>query len=185
MIVMKDIVREGHPTLRKTAEEMTFPLTTEEIDLCDDLLAYLKNSHDPVISEKYNLRAGVGLAAPQVNVSKRVFALHITEMKGEPISFVAINPKIISHSVERTYLTSGEGCLSVDRNVEGFVPRYSRITIKAFDKDGNEFKKRLRGLAAIAFQHELDHLNGIMFYDHIDKNEPFKEIPGATPFERA
>ncbi|QUW21743.1 peptide deformylase [Sporosarcina sp. Marseille-Q4063] len=185
MIVMKDIVREGHPALRKTAEEMTFPLTNEEIDLCDDLLTYLKNSHDPVIAEKYNLRAGVGLAAPQVNVSKRVFALHIIEMKGEPISFVAINPKIISHSVERTYLTSGEGCLSVDRNVEGFVPRYSRITIKAFDQDGNEFKKRLRGLAAIAFQHELDHLNGIMFYDHIDKNEPYKEIPGATPFERA
>ena len=185
MIVMKDIVREGHPALRKTAEEMTFPLTTEEINLCDDLLTYLKNSHDLLISEKYNLRAGVGLAAPQVDVSKRVFALHITGMNGESISFVAINPKIISHSVEKTYLTSGEGCLSVDRNVEGFVPRYSRITIKAFDRDGNEFKKRLRGLAAIAFQHELDHLNGIMFYDHIDKNEPFKEIPGAIPFERA
>ena len=62
-------------------------------------------------------------------------------------------------------------------------PAIARITIKAFDLDGNEFKKRLKGLAAIAFQHELDHLNGVMFYDHIDKNDPFKEIPGATPIE--
>ena len=184
MILMNDIIREGHPTLRVKAKDVTFPLTSEESILCDELLTYLKNSHDPVISEKYNLRAGVGLAAPQVNVSKRIFALHLTQDKEEPISFVAINPKIISHSVEKTYLTGGEGCLSVDRNIEGYVPRNSRITIKAFDKNGNEFKKRLRGLAAIAFQHELDHLNGIMFYDHIDKNEPFKEIPGALPFER-
>ena len=83
---MKDIVREGHPALRKQAEEVTFPLTTEDRKLGEDLLTYLKNSHDPEISEKYNLRAGVGLAAPQVNVSKRVFALHLTELKGEPLS---------------------------------------------------------------------------------------------------
>ena len=184
MIVMKDIIREGHPALRIVAEEITFPLSTEESNLCDELLTYLKNSHDPIISEKYNLRAGVGLAAPQVNVSKRIFALHLADTSDEPISFIAINPKIISHSVEKTYLTSGEGCLSVDRDVDGFVPRYTRITIKAFDKDGKEFKKRLRGLAAIAFQHELDHLNGIMFFDHIDKNRPFREIPCATPYER-
>ena len=68
--------------------------------------------------------------------------------------------------------------------LKDMFPAIRRITIKAFDLDGNEFKKRLKGLAAIAFQHELDHLNGIMFYDHIDKNDPFKEIPDAIPFER-
>ena len=182
---MKDIVREGHPSLRKRAEEVTFPLSDEDYKLCDDLLTYLKNSHDPEISVKYNLRPGIGLAAPQVDVSKRIFAMHSTEVKGEPLSFVAINPKIISHSVEKTFLTSGEGCLSVDRPIEGYVPRYTRISITAFDQDGNEFKKRLRGLAAIAFQHELDHLNGIMFYDHINKDDPFKEIPGSIQLERA
>ena len=181
---MTDIVREGHPALRKRAEEVTFPITTEDRELGESLLTYLKNSHDPEISEKYNLRAGVGLAAPQVNVSKRIFALHLTELKGEPITFIAVNPKIISHSVEKTYLSTGEGCLSVDRNVEGYVPRYARISIEAFDLEGNQFKKRLKGLAAIAFQHELDHLNGVMFYDHIDKVHPFKEIPNATALER-
>lgn len=184
MILMKDIVREGHPVLQKRAEEVTFPLSNENRKLGEDLLTYLKNSHDPEIAEKYKLRAGVGLAAPQVNESKRIFAVHLTELKGEPISFIAVNPKIVSHSIEKTYLTSGEGCLSVDRNVEGYVPRYTRISIKAFDLDGKEFKMRLKGLPAIVFQHELDHLDGIMFYDHIDKEYPFKEIPNAIPFER-
>ena len=184
MILMKDIVREGHPALRKKAEEVMFPLSADERKLTEELLQYLKNSHEPEIAEKYKLRAGIGLAAPQINVSKRMFALHITEIDDEPISFVAINPKIVSHSVEKTHLSSGEGCLSVDRDIQGYVPRYRRITIKAFDPDGKEFKKRLKGVAAIAFQHELDHLNGIMFYDHIDENDPFKEIPGSTPLER-
>lgn len=184
MILMKDIVREGHPTLRKHAEEMKFPLSSADRELCEDLMEYVINSQIPEISEKFDLRPGIGIAAPQLNKAKRAFALHITETDQEPISFVAVNPKIVSHSIEKTYLASGEGCLSVDRVIEGYVPRYARITIKAYDIDGNEFKKRLKGLAAIAFQHELDHLNGIMFFDHIDENLPFKEIPGASPFER-
>lgn len=184
MILMKDIVREGHPALRKEAEPLLFPLTKEEYKLGEDLLEYVKNSQTPEMAEQYNLRPGIGLAAPQVNVSVQMFALHITEEKGEPISFVAVNPKIVSHSVEKTYLTAGEGCLSVDRNIEGYVPRYARITVKAYDLDGNEFKKRLKGLAAIAFQHELDHLKGIMFYDYINKDNPFQEIPNAIPYER-
>ncbi len=184
MILMDQIVREGHPALRKRAEEVKFPLSEADRQLHEELLEYVKNSQDPDLSIKYGLRPGIGLAAPQVNQSKRMFALHIPDTEKATISFVAINPKIVSHSVEMTYIASGEGCLSVDREVEGYVPRYSRITVKAKDADGKEFKKRLKGLAAIAFQHELDHLNGIMFYDHIDPQAPYKEIPGAIPFER-
>lgn len=184
MLLMKDIIREGHPTLRKRAEEVIFPLSVEDIELGNQLYEYVVNSQDPQLSEKYSLRPGIGLAAPQINVSKRVFAIHIEEEEGNAFQLIAYNPKIVSHSVEKTYLSSGEGCLSVDREVEGFVPRYARITIKAYDQEGNEIKKRLKGLPAIAFQHELDHLNGIMFYDHIDPQQPFKEIAGATPFER-
>ncbi|MHA6258557.1 peptide deformylase [Sporosarcina sp. CAU 1771] len=184
MILMKDIIREGHPSLRIKAEEVKFPLSVEDRKLTEDLLQYLKNSHDPILSEKYDLRAGIGLAAPQIDVLKRVFALHITEAEGDSVSFVAINPKIISHSVEKTHLASGEGCLSVDRDVQGYVPRHRRITITAFDEEGNPFKKRLKGLASIAFQHELDHLNGVLFYDHIDAIDPFKELPNSVPFER-
>lgn len=184
MIEMKDIVREGHPALRTVAAEVTFPLSDEDKKLCHDLLEYIINSQDEELSIQYGLRPGIGLAAPQVNVSKRIFALHIVEEGKKPLSIVAINPKIISHSVEMTYLTSGEGCLSVDRDVEGYVPRYARITIKAFNPDGQEYTMRLKGLHAIAFQHELDHLNGVMFYDHIDQAAPFRDIPNAIPFER-
>ncbi len=184
MILMNDIIREGHPTLRERSEEVTFPLTAEDKQLATDLLDYVINSQNDDIAEKYELRAGIGLAAPQVNQPKRIFALHIEQENDKDLSLVVINPRIVSHSVEKTYLSTGEGCLSVDREVEGFVPRYARITIKAFDADGNEFKKRLKGLPAIAFQHELDHLNGIMFYDHIDPNDPYKEIPDSSPYER-
>ena len=184
MILMKDIIREGHPTLRKVAEEVTFPISEDIKKLGLDLHEYVVNSQNPEMVEKHGLRPGIGLAAPQVNESKRIFALHIEDEGKIEASFIAINPKIVSHSVEMTYITSGEGCLSVDRDVEGFVPRYARITVKAYDVEGKEFKKRLKGLPAIAFQHELDHLNGIMFYDHIDPKAPFKEIPNAVPFVR-
>ncbi len=185
MILMKDIVREGHPALRKKNELVSFPISDSDRQLGIDLLEYIVNSQDDELCEKFDLRPGIGLAAPQVNQQKRMFALHITDEGIDPISFIAINPKIVSHSVEKTYITSGEGCLSVDRDIEGYVPRYARITIKAFDLEGNEFKKRLKGIAAIAFQHELDHLNGVMFYDHIDANNPFHDIPDAIPLERA
>ncbi len=75
MILMEDIVREGHPALRKVAEEVTFPLETDEKKLCADLLEYVINSQIDEICERYGLRPGIGLAAPQVNVSKRIFAL--------------------------------------------------------------------------------------------------------------
>lgn len=184
MILMEDIVREGHPALRTRAEEVAFPLTEEDRELAHDLLEYLINSQDPVTAEKYNLRGGIGLAANQVNKLKRMFALHLADEKGEQLSFVAINPKIVSHSVEQTYITSGEGCLSVDRAVPGYVPRHARITVKFMTVDGEEKKVRLSGLPAIAFQHELDHLNGVMFYDHINEKDPFSDIPNSFPFER-
>ena len=72
------------------------------------------------------------------------------------------------------YVGEGEGCLSINREVEGIVPRYARITVEAQDMDGNPFKIRVREDIAIAFQHEIDHLNGILFIDHIDPKNPFK-----------
>lgn len=184
MITMDDIIREGHETLRTKAQEVTFPMAKEDKELAEEMLQFLKNSQDPEIAEKYGLRGGIGIAANQVNSLKRMFALHLEDDKGELISFIAVNPKIVSHSVEQTYITSGEGCLSVDRNVPGYVPRYARITVKFKNVDGEETKMRLSGLPAIAFQHELDHLNGIMFYDRINEKEPFAEIPDAIPFGR-
>ncbi|SDH88409.1 peptide deformylase [Alteribacillus bidgolensis] len=179
MITMKDIVREGHPALREVAEEVALPPASEDKELLEKMLEFLKNSQDPEIAEKHNLRSGVGLAAPQLGVTRRMFAMHVTDDKDNLYSYGLFNPKIISHSVETTFLEGGEGCLSVDREVPGNVPRYKRITMEAVTLENEKIKLRLRGLPAIVFQHELDHLNGIMFYDRIEGyNDSFtKELP--------
>ncbi|MEN1967028.1 peptide deformylase [Lentibacillus sp. N15] len=183
MLTMKDVVREGHPALRKVCEEVALPATEQELTLLEDMLQFLKNSQDEKVCDQYNLRPGVGLAAPQVGVTKRMVAIHFEDVRGKWYTYGLFNPKIISHSVEKAYLTTGEGCLSVDRNVEGYVPRYARVTVKATDLNGKELKLRLRDYAAIVFQHEIDHLNGIMFYDHINKENPYITPENAKPVD--
>ena len=81
---------------------------------------------------------------------------------------------MISNSMEQIYVTDGEGCLSVNRPVEGIVPRYARVTFEAYDLEGRQIHVRAREELSVCFQHELDHLNGILFVDKIDKNNPFK-----------
>lgn len=184
MLTMEHIVQEGHPVLRQIAQEVALPPSEEDLKTLRTMLEFVINSQNPEIAAQYNLRPGIGLAAPQIGVSKRMIAVHVTDRDGTVHSYALLNPKMISHSVELTYLTSGEGCLSVDRNVPGYVPRYSRITIKAWSVDGQELKLRLKGLPAIVFQHEIDHLNGVMFYDRINESNPFAPPENAMPLER-
>jgi peptide deformylase len=174
LLKMEDIIRDGHPVLRQIAEEVTLPATDEDKKILKELLEYVQNSQNPEIAAELGLRPGIGLAAPQINVSKRMIAVHLTDEKGQLYSYALFNPKIISHSVEKAFLASGEGCLSIDEQHAGYVPRYARITVKGYDIDENEVKIRLKGLPAICFQHEIDHLNGILFYDHIDEENPMK-----------
>ncbi|MDG4655774.1 peptide deformylase [Ectobacillus antri] len=184
MLTMKDVVREGAPVLRQRASEVTLPPTQEDIHILTSMLEFVKNSQNPELAAKYELRPGIGIAAPQIGVSKRYIAVHVTDTDGTLYSYALFNPKIISHSVDRIYLSGGEGCLSVDRAVPGFVPRYARITVKGVDLNGQEVQLRLKGLPAIVFQHEIDHLNGVMFYDHINDENPFAHPENATPLER-
>ncbi|PRY83889.1 peptide deformylase [Alkalibacterium olivapovliticus] len=176
MITMNEVIREGHPTLRKKAEPLTFPLDSSMTELGEELLAFLINSQDPEIAEKYELRPGVGIAAPQVDVSKRMVAVHVPSQDPESsdpeFSAILVNPKIVSHSVQQTCLSDGEGCLSVDREVPGYVPRHKRVTLEYYELTGEKKKVRLRDFPAIVVQHEIDHLNGVMFYDHIDPENP-------------
>lgn len=180
MLTMKDIIRDGHPTLHKKAEPVTFPLSDEERQTFEAMQTFLHNSQDPEIASKYHLRSGVGIAAPQINVSKRAFAIYLPDDgNGKSYDLVLINPKIVSYSVQEAYLPTGEGCLSVDEDIPGLVHRHYRIKIKGFDLDGNEVSFRLKGYPAIVFQHEYDHLNGVMFYEHIDQNDPLTPRKGA------
>lgn len=177
MITMKNIIREGNPTLREMTQTVTFPLSEADQILGQEMLEFLENSQNPEKAEELGLRAGVGLAAPQLNISKKIMAVLIPSNdpeKPEPIlKEVMYNPKIVSHSVQEACLSDGEGCLSVDRNVEGYVIRPARITITYTNAQGEEKKARFKNYTAIVLQHEIDHLNGIMFYDHINPENPF------------
>ena len=169
------ILDEANKILREKSKEVVFPLSKEDKKNIQDMITYLKMSQIPEYEEKYKLRAGMGLAYVQIGILKRIFVI-VEELEDETFKeYIIINPKIVSHSEEMIYVGEGEGCLSVNRDVEGIVPRYARITIEAQDIDGNSFKIRVREDIAIAFQHEIDHLNGILFIDHIDPKNPFKD----------
>ncbi|MGG0790535.1 MULTISPECIES: peptide deformylase [Bacillaceae] len=174
MITMKDIVREGDPILRQVTDEVSLPISEEDRETLGCMMQYLKNSQDPKLQKKFNLREGVGLSANQIGLNKRMFVMYFPDEKGKLFEYALVNPKIISHSATMIYLPQSEGCLSVDRDIKGYVPRYERVKIKAVDGNGEEIEMRLKGFAAIVFQHELDHLNGMMFYDRINTENPFK-----------
>ena len=164
---MLKIYDDTYKTLREKSKIVELPLSDEDEKLALALLEHLKISQDPELAKKYNLREGVGLAAPQVGVTKRLIAVYYDD--GEKIvERVLANPIIISESKRKTYIESGEGCLSVPRDVDGLVFRAYKIKVKAYDVIA---KKNITfgatGFDAIVFQHEIDHLNGILFYDHI------------------
>ncbi len=169
------ILDEVDHRLRETSKEVTFPLSKEDKKNIEDMILYLKMSQIKEYEEKYKLRPGMGLAYIQIGIPKRIFVIVEELEDGSFKDYIVINPKIITHSEEKIYVGEGEGCLSINREVEGIVPRYARVTIKAQDIDGNPYQIRVREDISIAFQHEIDHLNGILFIDHIDSKNPFKD----------
>lgn len=160
--------------LKQKSKEVTFPLSEEDLTTINNMIMYLRISQDEEYAEEHNLRAGMGLAAIQLGIPKRYFVISYKNDDGTFEEYKVINPKIISHSEELIYVEEGEGCLSVNRYVEGIVPRFARITVEFFDENGNKVQKRVREEIAIAFQHEIDHLEGLLFTDKIDPKNPFK-----------
>ncbi len=170
------ILDEKNKILHQKSTEVTFPLTAKQKQDIKDMITYLTMSQIEEEQEKYNLRAGMGLAYVQIGVPKRIFVIVEELEDGSFKNYVVINPEIISQSEEMIFVGEGEGCLSVNREVEGIVPRCARITVKAYDETGKEYKIRVREDIAVAFQHEIDHLNGILFTERINKNNPYQNI---------
>lgn len=175
MLRNKDILDEKNKKLRQISKEVTFPLDEDDRKTIDLIIEYLTNSQIEELEKKYGLRPGMGMAAIQLGIPKRYFVVvHEQEEKEIFKTYVLINPRVLSTSSEMIYVDEGEGCLSVNREVDGIVPRHARITLEAYDMDGNKIKVRGREELAVAFQHELDHLDGILFTDKIDKEDPYK-----------
>ena len=168
MLQTKDILDEKDKRMRKKSLDVIFPLTLDDKKIIQDSIEYLTNSQIEEKALQYDLRPGMGLAAVQLGVLKRYFVVVHEYEKGKFNTYVLINPKIISY-------------LSVNRDILGIVPRYARVTIEAQDMNGQKIVVRGREELAIAFQHEMDHLDGILFTDKIDKKNPYKDKDSMRP----
>lgn len=152
------IAQLGNDILRKRAKEV------QEIqsDECQQLIKNMMLA----VSEA----GGVGIAAPQIHNSSRIFIMCSKPNARYPDAplmapTAIINPEILEYSKEK--IKSWEGCLSVP-SMRGLVPRHSTIIVRYFDQQGNEHVKELTGFIARIFQHELDHLNGLTFIDQLE-----------------
>ena len=186
MLLSNNIIKDNNPDLRKVSSPVNLPLSNEDRDTLLSMFEYLMNGYDEAFVKKYKIRPGVGLAAPQIDCLKQMFAILAFDEKGDEHCYLVINPKIVSTSEQLAYLKTGEGCLSVDKECKGYVHRAARLTAKChlLDPDTLEVKEttlRLKGYIAIVFQHEYDHLFGRLFYDHINKQNPFYIPPNSNP----
>jgi len=148
-MAMKDIAIYPESVLRKKAEEV------ENIDF--EIISLAKDMEDTMYAAP-----GVGLAAPQVSVSKRLILVDPTGHKDSGKLIVMVNPEIIE---EEGQDTAGEMCLSVPE-LQVDVPRATRILVRGYDLDGKELRFEAEGFLARIFQHEIDHLNGITIAEY-------------------
>ena len=155
------IAQLGHQVLRQKAAVVK-NLTDKEIQiLIDDLIMTVKDID------------GVGIAAPQVYESRRIFILASHPNPRYPKApkmtpMVVINPKIISHSNKT--VKDWEGCLSIP-GIRALVPRYQSIEVEFTNRQGKKVKRQFKDFVARIFQHETDHLNGIVFLDRIETSK--------------
>lgn len=172
---MFKIHTEKEKLLHEKCKEVSMPLSEERRQTILDMVEYLKLSQDDEYAKKHGIRSGVGIAAPQIGIPERFYAVYLVDGE-KTYEYGLVNPKIVSSSVKKAYLQGGEGCLSVPEDVPGNVYRYFRVTIQAYDAVSQQnVTLKLVGYPAIVFQHEYDHLDGILYYDRIDKEDPFKE----------
>lgn len=153
------IVQSGDPVLRTHAAPVPEELfgTPELLKMISDMAAALDAEKD-----------GVAIAAPQVGLSYRIFLIRYDRLEpeeraGEPALGVYINPELVRVSRRREEVD--EGCLSV-RGIYGRTLRHERATVRARLADGSSYERGAGGILAQAFQHEIDHLDGILFIDH-------------------
>lgn len=184
MYLNEDIVKEGNQILRNKSAKVSLPLSNADFNCLKGLYEYVVISSMDDLVKQYGIRPGVGIAAPQVGVNKRMFAMNAVDFLDEKNTrylYAIVNPEILQKSKELTYLPGGEGCLSVDRPTDGLVtPRHYAIIVKCclYDFKTNKIKTvkmKLEGYPAIVFQHEYDHLDGILFTDKmypVDKLDP-------------
>ena len=157
--MIKEIVKYGDDILRTVCEKYT----SDVIDI-NELISNLKDTLSSV-------KNGAGLASPQIGINNRVFVTrnYRDDKSDEMLTF--INPEIITRSKEQVKVP--DGCLSIP-NIHSETERHSYITVSYLDEGLNRVEEELEGFQSVVFQHELDHLNGVLFLDLLSQEEKEK-----------
>ncbi|AGR42399.1 peptide deformylase [Spiroplasma diminutum] len=190
----KDLLQKEIPTnkwlckdnqveiIRNKSIDVELPLNQENQLVMEKLIDFVRYSQDPDLNKKDNedyLRPAVGLAAPQIGSNTNMFFTRFEwdVEEGDVEEFAMINAKIVAKSDQLSCLSDGEGCLSVDKDHKGLVPRNYKIQVQGYEwLTKQEVNLTLRGYHAIVFQHELEHNQGKLYYDRINENDPnFKD----------
>ncbi len=158
MAYIREILTDGHPTLRKVAKKV------EPAEIADPMFQQLL---DDMFETMYEA-PGIGLAAPQIGVSKRIFVVDMQDEVEGHGPLVVINPKVALREGERIGL---EGCLSVPGMV-GDVTRFSHVVVNGLDRRGKKITIDAQGFFATCLQHENDHLDGILYTDKAQNIRP-------------
>src|SRR6202165_5835604 len=158
MAYIREIITEGHPTLRKVAKKV------DPAEIADPMFQQLL---DDMFETMYEA-PGIGLAAPQIGVSKRIFTVDLQDDVDEHGPLVVINPKFTLTEGE---VESVEGCLSVPGMV-GDLTRFERVVCTGLDRQGKKITLEGTGLFARCLQHEVDHLNGVLYIDKAKNIRP-------------
>lgn len=164
------IYLDSDPMLRQKCEEVT-TLDDNDILTISKMVTYIDACYEEK-DRKYKIKAGIAVAAPQMGLLKKIIYIHFKEGDVEH-RYLLANPKIVSQSMIFSYLSSGEGCLSVKQDIKGYVPRNYKIIVEGIDLlTGEKVSFSAVELLSICLQHEIDHLDGILYQDHIDKKSP-------------
>lgn len=169
---------DNEPVLRKNCEFVDVNnISQEDLNLMDKMVSYVDATFEGK-AKKYRIVPGIAIAANQLGISKQIVYIHFYA-DGQEHKYMLMNPKIIQTSLQKTYVEVGEGCLSVNDEHKGVSVRYKRIKVEAYDY----FNKKnivinADGFLAICLQHEIDHLNGLLFYDRISNN-----LENAVPYK--
>ena len=167
------ILEDSNEFLLKKCEKTTFPLSNEDSLSVNRMINFIDACYDGREKE-FNIRCGIALAAPQVGCNKRIIYIHFNDGQQEH-KYLLANPEIVATSVACCYLKSGEGCLSVNKDHDGHVKRFNKIRVEALDMLNNNklITINAEGLLSICFQHEIDHLSGILYYHRIDRKHKY------------
>ena len=188
-INLDTIIKDHDATIRNKSQPVDLPLSMQDKATLMALYNYVKDSINPKVAEEKKLKPAVGIAAIQAGIPKQLCAIicedeRSTEETNIWHHYALANAKIISYSAKKSYLKHGEGCLSVEEDHSGYVMRSARIKVQAYDLLQNkEVLIRASGYLAIVLQHEIDHFQGILFYDYINKLDPYHASSDALIIE--